>query len=173
MLLLTSVTSGVRRGEALGLLKENLHLDEGSVVIKHSLSFISGKGLVLGETKSEKSIRKIALPEFTINVLRDHLSKHSQNSRFVFSTGKGTPFSPRNILRHFKLKIKEAGLPMATRIHDLRHSYISWLIRAGQDIKSVQATAGHAQASTTLEIYGHLLPGYNREAADKIEGMFN
>lgn len=166
------LTTGVRRGEALGLLKEDLNLDEGTVVIKHSLAFLPHKGLVLGETKSEKSKRLLALPDFTVKVLRTHLSKYSLNSIFVFSTGNGTPFSPRNIIRHFKLKLKAAGLPMETRIHDLRHSHISWLIRSGQDIKSVQALAGHAQASTTLEIYSHLLPGYNREAADKIEGMF-
>jgi len=76
------------------------------------------------------------------------------------------------IRRHFKLKIKEAGLPMETRLHDLRHSHISWLIRSGQDIKSVQAIAGHAQATSTLEMYSHLFLGYNREAADKIESIF-
>ena len=75
-------------------------------------------------------------------------------------------------MRHFKLKIAEAGLPIETRVHDLRHSYISWLIASGQDIKSVQAVAGHAQSSTTFEIYSHVLPGYNREVAKKVEVMF-
>ena len=101
-----------------------------------------------------------------------HLVKFPNTSHYVFATHNNNPFSPRNILRHFKFKLKEAGLPAKVRIHDLRHSYISWLIRSGQDIKSVQAIAGHAQASTTLEIYGHLLPGYNKEAANKVQGMF-
>ena len=144
------LTTGIRRGEALGLQKQNLHLDEGTVAIKHSLSFITGKGLILGEPKSEKSNRKLALPEFTVEVLRDHLTKYSLNSNFVFSTGNGTPFSPRNIIRHFKLKLVEAGLPRETRIHDLRHSYATWLLQ-NTSVKDVQLLLGHAQASTTLD----------------------
>lgn len=166
------ITTGMRRGEALGLQKQDLDLTHGTVTIKRSLSFLPHKGLVLGETKSDKSNRTLALPEFTVQVLKDHLKTHSLNSNFLFATGNGTPFSPRNIHRHFKLKLDEAGLPQTIRMHDLRHSHISWLIRSGQDIKSVQAVAGHAQASTTLEIYAKLLPGYNRDVANKIEGMF-
>jgi len=166
------ITTGMRRGEALGLQKPDLDLTEGTVTIKRSLYFLPGKGLVVGETKSEKSNRTLALPEFTVQILKEHLEKHSLNSKFVFATGHGTPFSPRNVHRHFKEKLAEAGLPQSIRMHDLRHSHISWLIRAGQDIKSVQAVAGHAQASTTIEIYSHLLPGYNKEVANKIEGMF-
>lgn len=112
------ITTGIRRGEGLGVLKESLHLDEGFVIIKNSLAFIPGKGLVLGETKSEKSIREISLAEFSVKVLQDHLSKYSLNSKFVFATGNGTPFSPRNIIRHFKLTLSRAGLPMETRIHE-------------------------------------------------------
>jgi integrase len=156
----------------LGLLKQYLNLEEGTVIIKHSLTFLPHKGLVLGEVKSEKSIRQIALPEFTIKVLKDHLSRYSLNSKYVFATGNGTPFSPRNILRHFKQKLKEAGLPATTRIHDLRHYYASWLLKT-TSVKDVQMILGHAQASTTLEIYGHVLPGYNKEAAKKIEGVFS
>jgi len=53
----------------------------------------------------------------------------------------------------------------------MRHSYASWLLK-NTSIKDVQMLLGHAQASTTLDIYGHVLPGYNREAAKKVEGMF-
>ncbi len=112
------------------------------------------------------------VPPFTVNVLKQHLKQHPSKSDFVFATSKGTPFSPRNVLRHFKGKLKEAGLPESTRIHTLRHSFISWLLASGTSIKDIQAIAGHAQASTTLAIYSHVLLGYNREAANKIEDMF-
>jgi integrase len=100
------------------------------------------------------------------------LDKHPSNSGYVFATGNGTPFSPRNILRHFKSKLKEAGLPESTRIHDLRHSFISWLLASGVPPKDVQVIAGHAQFATTMDIYAHIMPGANREAAKKIEGLF-
>ena len=142
------------------------------MVIKHSLVQIRGVGLILSEPKSVKSRRELALPAFTVQVLRNHLENHPNSSNYVFATNKNTPFSPRNILRHFKEKLIEADLPTSTRIHDLRHSFISWLIQSGQDIKTIQAVAGHSQASMTLSVYGHLMPGAMRSAADKVEKMF-
>jgi integrase len=166
------LTTGIRRGEGLGLLKQYLNLEDGTVIIKHSLAFLPHKGLVLGDVKTDKSVREIALPDFTVKVLREHLKIYSQNSKYVFSTGNGTPFSPRNIIRHFKQKLVEAGLPPETRIHDLRHSYASWLLKT-TSVKDVQTILGHAQASTTLTIYARVLPGYNREAANKIDGLLS
>jgi integrase len=165
-------TTGLRKGEALAIQKSSLNLDAGTLVVRHSLAQIYGKGLTLMEPKSEKSRRELAIPPFTVELLRRHLSVHSQNSDFVFATGHGTPFSPRNILRHFKLKLAEAGLPQTTRIHDLRHAFISWLISSGQDIKTIQSVAGHSQIQVTLDVYGHLMPGALRSAADKVQGMF-
>jgi integrase len=165
-------TTGIRKGEALALQKSSLDLDNKTLTVKHSLAQIYGEGLVLGEPKSEKSKRELALPDFTVTVLREHLKKYPNNSGFVFATSNNTPFSPRNILRHFKQKLEEADLPESTRIHDLRHSFISWLLASGTSIRDIQEIAGHAQVSTTLSIYSHVLPGYNREAAKKIEGMF-
>jgi site-specific recombinase XerC len=81
-------------------------------------------------------------------------------------------FSPRNVHKYFKERLAEAGLPQSVRLHDLRHSHISWLIRDVQDLRSVSAVAGHAQVSTTIERYAWLLPGYNKEVAKRIEGMF-
>ena len=165
-------TTGVRRGEALALQKAALNLDHGTMVIRHSLAQVYGKGLTLMEPKSEKSRRELALPQFTVNVLHKHLAIHSLNSEFVFATRSGTPFSPRNIARHFKIKLAEAGLPTTIRMHDLRHFFISWLIQSGQDIKTIQAVAGHSHIQVTLDIYGHLMPGAMRSAADKVQGMF-
>lgn len=165
------LTTGIRRGEALGLQKPDIDLTEGTITIKHSLSFIPGKGLVLGEPKSDKSNRRLALPLFALNALKTHLAKFPNTSKYIFATGKNTPFSPRNVVRHFKFKLAEAGLPKETRIHDLRHSYASWLLQ-NTSVKDVQMLLGHAQATTTLNLYAHVLPGYNQEAAKKVEGMF-
>ena len=166
-------TTATRRGEALALQKKNLLLDDGVVLIRHSLTQIHGKGLVIGEPKSKASRRDIALSPFAVDVLRKHLKNFPNNSTFVFATHNDTPFSPRNIARHFKEKLVEAGLSRTVRMHDLRHSVISWLLASGGiSIKDAQGLAGHAQASTTLNIYGHLLPDYSRNAAAKIEGLF-
>jgi integrase len=165
-------TSGIRKGECLAIQKSDLNLGEGTITIRHTISQVRGKGMFLQEPKTEKSRRELALPEFTVKVLKEHLEKHPSNSSYVFATSNGTPFSPRNILRHFKSKLQEAGLPQGTRIHDLRHSFISWLLASGVPIKDVQVIAGHSQIAVTLDIYGHMLPGANKEAAKKINGLF-
>lgn len=164
-------STGMRKGEGLGLQKSSLNLEDGTVIVRHNLSSVRGKGLILGEPKSQKSRRELALPPFCVQALKDHLEKYPSTSAYVFATSHGTPFSPRNILRHFKGKLKEAGLPEETRIHDLRHSFISWLL-TNTPISDVQAIAGHSQIQTTIGIYGHLMPGAKRAAADKIEKMF-
>ena len=167
-------TMAVRKGEALGIQKKNLLLNEEILQIRHSLSQFHGKGLILGEPKSKASKRDLALPQFTINALREHLVKYPNTSTYVFATGNNTPFSPYNIMRHFKHKLVESGLPVETRMHDLRHSVISWLLASGGiSINDAQGFAGHSQPSTTLNIYGHFLPGYNKNAAKKIEGYFS
>lgn len=165
-------TSGIRKGECLAVQKADLRLEEGLLVVRHSISQVRGKGMILVAPKSEKSHRLLALPEFTVNTLREHLEKHPSRSEYVFATSTGTPVSPRNILRHFKSKLVEAGLPPQTRLHDLRHSFISWLLASGVPPKDVQVIAGHAQFATTMDIYGHIMPGANREAANKIAGLF-
>lgn len=93
---------GVGKGEAFGLQKVDLDLDTGTLLVKHSLSQIYRRGLTLGEPKSVKSRRELALPPFTVKVLKEHLEKYSLYSNFVFSTSNGTPFSPRNILLIFE-----------------------------------------------------------------------
>jgi len=166
-------TTGIRKSEGLALQKQNLDLAKGTVTIKHSITQVRGQGLVLGEPKSEKSKRQLALPPITLNALKRHLTDYPSESNFVFSTASGKPISPLNVINHFKKFLKRAGLPQETRIHDIRHSVISWWLKSGMNIREVQELAGHAQASTTLKIYSHVLPGYNEEAAKKIEGLFS
>jgi integrase len=84
----------------------------------------------------------------------------------------GTPFFPRNIVRYFKSALLQAGLPDTIRIHDLRHFFVSWLLSKGQPPKDVQVIAGHADYGTTLNIYGHLMAGADKEAAKKMDAFF-
>ena len=95
------------------------------------------------------------------------------SSDYVFRTSNGTPFIPRNIVRHFKKTLNKAGLPPSTRIHDLRHFFVSWLLAQHTPPKDVQVIAGHADFSTTMDIYGHLMPGADRLAAKKMDSLFN
>lgn len=165
-----AISTGMRRGELLALKWEDVDFSSHRIYVRRNLSQINGKGLVIGEPKSEKSRRPIALPQFALDVLLDH--RIEGKSDFVFATGNGTPFSPRNVLRHFKETLKKAGLPEETRLHDLRHTFASLLLAADVHPKIVQEALGHSSVTITLDTYSHLLPNIQKGAADKLDDMF-
>ena len=164
---------GLRRGEALALTLDCVDLERGVVRVEKTLQAIPGEGLVVGEPKSESSRRVVAMPDFVKSALEDHLINRDVESDFVFCTSNGTPFSPRNIVGHFKKALKATGLPRETRIHDLRHFFVSWLLSQGTPPKDVQGIAGHADFGTTMDIYGHLMPGADKEAAKRMDTLFD
>ena len=164
---------GLRRGEALGLTVDDIDFENGVIHVRKTLQSIRGKGLLLSEPKTEKSRRSVAMPEYVKEVLKLHLENRTVESEFVFCTSNGTPFIPRNILRHFKITLRNAGLPQSIRIHDLRHTFVSYLLSQNTPPRDVQEIVGHASFSTTVDIYGHLMPGAKQEAAKKMDGFFN
>ena len=164
---------GLRRGEALALTWDCVDLEQGIIHVKKTIQLLTGKGLVVGEPKSESSRRPVAMPDYVLDALKSQYTNRNPNTDYVFCTSNATPFIPRNIVRHFKKALKKAGLPESTRIHDLRHFFVSWLLAQNTPPKDVQVIAGHADFSTTMDIYGHLMPGADRQAAKKMDGLFN
>lgn len=171
-LYVTILSTGLRRGEALGLKWENVDLVEGVVSVKGIITSLKGK-TVWGEPKTASSRRVIGLPEFAKMVLIDHKIKQTVESEFVFCTSKGTPYSPRNILRHFKKMAGIAGLPPETTIHSLRHFFTSYALSQNVPVGDVQAILGHTDAKFTLSVYNHLMEGAQVAAAKKINKLFD
>jgi len=114
----------------------------------------------------------VTVPDYVREVLIEHKENQTVESEFVFCTSNGTPFSPRNIVRHFKRTLAKADLPDTIRLHDLRHTFVSFMLAQNVPPKDVQAIAGHASFKTTMDIYGHLMPGAQREAAKKMDKLF-
>ena len=85
----------------------------------------------------------------------------------------GRPLSPRMVTRVFRRYADRAGLPQSIRLHDLRHTAITNAIGQGEDILLVSAFAGHAKTSTTVDVYGHLMPDRVREAARRMRSISN
>jgi integrase len=81
------------------------------------------------------------------------------------------PLDPRMVTRVFRRYADRAGLPASIRLHDLRHTAITNAIEQGEDVLLVSAFAGHARPSTTVDVYGHLLPGRVREAARRMRSL--
>lgn len=166
------LSTGLRRGEALGLKWENVDLIEGVISVKGIITSIKGK-TTWGEPKTASSRRLVGLPDYTKSVLIDHKLKQTVESEFVFCTSKGTPYSPRNILRHFKKYAEIAELPEETTIHSLRHFFTSYALSQNVPVGDVQAILGHADAKFTLSVYNHVMEGAQIEAAKKINRLFD
>jgi integrase len=126
-------------------------------------------------------MRVMALPPSLLAMLRDHQQRQAAiravarrwaETGLVFTSSVGTPIEPSDLSRHFKLVLKEAGLPKHTRFHDLRHSCATLLIVMGVHPRVVMEILGHSQISTTMNIYAHVLPRVQREAITGLDVLF-
>jgi integrase len=168
-----ALSLGLRRGEILGLRWVDVDLERRELRISGALQRIAGK-LVRTTPKTKTSVRTLSLPETVYQSLRDHLRRQVAafpDAEYVFVSRSGTPIDPRNLLRRFKDVLGRAGLPTTIRFHDLRHSCATFLIAQGEHPRVVMDILGHAQISTTMDIYGHVLPSTQRAAAAKLDAL--
>lgn len=177
-ILLFMLFTGVRRSEAVGLTWDCVDFDLGTVTIKQQLQSVNGSRgeYTLAPTKSSKW-RVIAPAGSIMSMLRKQMESqevqkafaHSwQAGNFVFTDDNGKHLSPHTVYHNYKRLLAESGIP-DHRLHDLRHSYAVAAIRSGDDIKTVQGNLGHASASFTLDIYGHVTDQMRRESADRMD----
>ena len=174
--LLVLVTLGVRRGELLGLTWPDVDLEEGRVSVRRTLEE-SSAGVAFKEPKTARGARTIALPAITGDALREHRKAQCEmrlrvgpgfNSHdLVFPGADGELWWPANFGRACRRVFKKAGLEC--RIHDVRHTHATMLLRQGVHPKAVQERLGHANVGITLDTYSHVMPGMQEEAAVKID----
>ena len=173
-MMLLMLMMGLRRGETLGLIWNDINFDKETIRISRSVSQVQGVGIVVDEPKTDNSYRTIPLPEFISNHLLEYRNCCGdwRGSDFVFHGigGGDTPRDPDAITRRVKRFMKNSGLPDMSP-HDLRHSCATLLLQSGADIKSVQEIMGHADASTTLKYYVRTDLEQMRVATDKLESI--
>jgi integrase len=93
-----------------------------------------------------------------------------QDHDLVFPSQRGTTISAKNLTaRSFKPLLERPGLPRSVRLHDLRHTCATILLKRGQHPKFVQELLGHATISQTLDTYSHVLPGMSDGLADAMD----
>lgn len=178
-LFITTLFTGMREGEVCGLLWDCVDLEKGTMTINKQLQLVRntrGEHQLL-PTKNSKG-RTITLAPSVIKVLRGVRRKQMENrlrygecwenSGFVFTDELGRYLKPQAVRREFKKVVVEIGCP-DTRFHDLRHSYAVAAIKSGDDIKTVQENLGHATASFTLDIYGHVTEKMKQDSANRME----
>jgi integrase len=172
---------GLRRGEALALRWSDVDLDGGTLRVEQSVQRVDGK-LRFAPPKTARSRRTIPLPSVCVAALRAHWA--AQNAErlgaglawhdfgLVFTTSIGTPIEPRNLNRSFDALCARAGI-RRLRVHDLRHTCASLLLAQGVAPRVVMEILGHSQIAVTMNIYSHVLPAVEREAADRMNAALS
>jgi integrase len=163
---LLAITTGMRKGEILGLQWEDVDLEKKIISVRHSLIDVQGQ-VHLGQPKSASSKRTLSLSDNVCMALRDI----EGTSGFVFTTATGNPISQRNLTRHFHAALQRVGLPR-TSFHTLRHTAATILLQANIHPKVVQEMLGHSTITLTLDTYSHVIPGHHDEAAAEMEQLF-
>ncbi len=151
----TALYAGLRRGELQALRWSRVDLDAG--IIRVTNGWDREAGLI--EPKSRAASRRVPLPA----ALRPHLVSQRLRQRaadggFVFAAAGVTPFDPPTIARRAKRAWLAAGLE-PINLHECRHTFAAHMVAAGVNVKALSSYLGHSSISTTLDRYGHLLPG--------------
>lgn len=173
------LTTGLRRGEALGLRWIDVDLEDAWLEVRQAVVAVKGTPM-LSEPKTKTGRRTVYLSGRSIEALKDQRTRQDADrklvgsaweaSGLVFTTTTGGLLHPRNVLRDFQSALDRAKLPRV-RLHDLRHTVATLLLHEGAHPKVVQELLGHANVAITLNTYSHATPGLHREAADMLEGV--
>jgi integrase len=87
---------------------------------------------------------------------------------WLFTTRQGTQLDPSNLRKVFYRLLVAAKL-RRVRFHDLRHTFATLLIQQGEGLPYIRDQLGHSSIKITVDTYGHLVPGGNRQAVDKLD----
>jgi len=153
--------TGMRLGELLGLKWQDFDAQHGCLYVQRSLVRVKGRWLLKG-VKSAAGSRLVVLPPRALQLLCRLQEKAL--SEFVFSRDDGSPLSTSSVTHGFVILSRQLGLD-GFRLHDLRHTHASILLRAGVHPKIVQERLGHSSISMTLDTYSHLIPSLQQDAA--------
>jgi integrase len=168
------VTTGLRVSEALALRWQDVDLATGRLAVERSWDMRVG----VIEPKSEAGRRRVPLAA----ILRDFLDQHKvatgRTDGLVFGRTETRPFEPVSLAARAatawkaeNVKREEKGLDPLEPItlHEARHTYASLMIAAGVNAKALSTYMGHASITITYDRYGHLMPGNEEEAADRLD----
>jgi integrase len=171
-------TTGLRRGEALGLRWSDVDLERGTLSVSQTVTTVDNR-IVVTPPKSDRSRRRIGLDPDTVRVLGDHKGDQRGDldllgggpATLVFTDVDGGPVHPDYVTRRFQRLVRRSGLPMLRGPHDLRHTWASLALAAGVHPKVVSDRLGHSTIAITIDTYSHAIPSLDAEAAVTVAGQ--
>lgn len=153
---------GCRIGEVMALTFSDIDYEKSTVTINKTL-FRRGKEILVTTPKTESSVRKVTIPEFLVDEIRQYtecIYKPEDNNRLFELTD-------RAVQKKIKSKANKCHLK-PIRVHDLRHSHVAFLIEKGVQPLVIAQRVGHDSVNTTMNIYGHLYPNKQKQVADML-----
>ena len=167
-------TTGMRRSELLGVSRDGLDLDAGTLDIGDMLISVGGRAQE-SDGKSEAGVRSIALDGFIVAALRTHLAMLDEERQafgdsyaaedwlYVWQDDRRP--HPDSVTDRF-IRLVDAAEVRRIRLHDVRHTYATLALNSGVEPKIVSDRVGHSNPSITFQIYTHRSSGLDRPAAD-------
>ncbi|MFJ6778416.1 tyrosine-type recombinase/integrase [Streptomyces yangpuensis] len=176
------VSTGLRRGEVLGLTWADVDLTGGQLRVRRNLQRIK-RELLFGTPKTARSIRTVSLPRRCVDALKAHRDQQEKERKvagekwkplahqpngLIFTTSTGRATDPRSLNRMLTILCAKAKV-RRVRVHDLRHTCASLLLAQGVDARTIMETLGHSTITMTLDTYAHVMQTTLRAAADRMD----
>ena len=172
-----AVLCGLRRGEIAALRWRNINLGAAQLAVTESAEQTTA-GVRYKKPKSGKG-RTVALSARVVNELRSHRVQQAQellllgvpltDDAFVVAQADGSPLQPRTITHQWHLLLaKNKALPRI-RFHDLRHAHATHMLSSGVHPKIASERLGHSKVGITMDLYSHVMPGMQEDAAARVD----
>jgi integrase len=181
--ILLGLSTGLRRGELLGLRWQDIDLERELIYIRQTLARVrvhrtcedaQKTRLIFQEPKTEQSRRMLPIHTDVVEELQRHKARQAQerlllgqayeDHGLLFCTAIGSPLEPVDFYRRFVRLTQHAGLA-ARRFHDMRHTFATLMLELGESPKTVQTMLGHTTIATTMDIYSHVSLEIEKQAA--------
>ncbi len=158
-LYLCAVRTGLRRGELIALRRSDIDFEKRLIHVQRSYS----RHGVIKTPKSGKT-RLVDMSAQLTGVLQEL----PESDEALFKSKTGGYLDPSNLYKAFQAFLEEAKL-RRIRFHDLRHTFATLHIKNNQSLAYIRDQLGHSSIEITVNVYGHLVSGYNRSAADSLD----
>ncbi len=166
--------TGAREGELLGLGREHIDLDNGSISIQRSLAVVKG-GFLLKEPKSKRGKRIVELPRFAVDALGEHfkplMAEGNLSAPVIFCTRTGHFISKSSFIRQVYMPLLERANVPYRKFHTIRHTHVSQLLAEGESVVDVARRVGD-RPEVILKTYAHFLPGSGPRIASRLDALY-
>lgn len=164
---LLALTTGMRKGEILGLQWKHVDFQEAMLSVHESVVY-TNKKLYLKAPKTSRSRRLITVPDYVVQYLKRYkLQQIPNHLDLVIANHHQELMLPSLLDRYFIRDVTRIDVPRI-RFHDMRHTHATLLLKLGENPKVVQERLGHTNITTTLNTYSHVLPTMQRDVAQRI-----